>query len=186
MLRRVIAVGDGGGGTSRSSGYLSAAASHELDAEHAFSRFCEALWHGLPRFRFASSRRTWAYVVARHALADVARGPERRRQVVSPSEAPELAQVAAAVRSSTMTFMRTETKSEVARLRESLEPDDRTLLILRVDRNTTWEEIARVLLDEDGEPEDAEIRRRSAALRKRFERIKARLVKLARRHADAD
>jgi RNA polymerase sigma-70 factor, ECF subfamily len=58
-------------------GYLSAAASSETDAEDAYATFCEALWRGLPRFRFASSVRTWAYVLARHALAD-ARQPRRR------------------------------------------------------------------------------------------------------------
>jgi RNA polymerase sigma-70 factor, ECF subfamily len=77
-----------------------------------------------------------------------------------------------------MTFMRTQTKNEVTRLRESLEPDDRTLLILRIDRKLAWEDIARVLIG-DNDADESEVRRRSATLRKRFERVKERLKKLA-------
>jgi RNA polymerase sigma-70 factor, ECF subfamily len=160
-------------------GYLHACARNEADADEAFADFCEDLWRGLPGFRFAASLRTWAYTLARHALYNHARDPRRRHAFVDPSHAPELAQVAERVRSTTVTYLRSEKKSQIARLREALDPRDRTLLILRVDRGLPWEDIARVLDDDGHALDDAELRRRSAALRKRFERIKDRLRKLA-------
>jgi RNA polymerase sigma-70 factor (ECF subfamily) len=160
-------------------GYLTTAAGSGVDPDEAFSMFCERLWRGLPKFHFAASFRTWAYTVARHALVDLARDPQRRRAVVTPSQAPEIAEIVQQVRSSTVQHLRTETKTQVARLREALEPDDRTLLILRVDRDMPWDDIAAVLHDGDDEPDAVELRRRSAALRKRFERVKERLRKLA-------
>jgi RNA polymerase sigma-70 factor (ECF subfamily) len=59
------------------------------------------------------------------------------------------------------------------RLRETLDPDDQTLLSLRLDRELEWEELA-VVLSGEGTPVTA------VALRKRFERLKDRLGRLAR------
>jgi RNA polymerase sigma-70 factor, ECF subfamily len=73
--------------------------------------------------------------------------------------------------------LRTEIKDKVAALREQLDEEDRTILILRVDRKLAWQDIARVLAEED--ISGSEATKRSAALRKRFERIKERLRKLA-------
>jgi RNA polymerase sigma-70 factor (ECF subfamily) len=73
--------------------------------------------------------------------------------------------------------LRTEVKDKVAALRAQLDEEDRTILVLRIDRKLAWQDIARVLADE--ELSDAEATKRSAALRKRFERIKDRLRKLA-------
>jgi len=68
--------------------------------------------------------------------------------------------------------MRTETRTRLSMLRDSLDPDDRTLLILRVDRRMPWRDIAEVLTDP---AEPAPLERRAAALRKRFERLKLEL-----------
>ncbi len=59
------------------------------------------------------------------------------------------------------------------KLRESLDREEQTLLILRVDKAMAWEEVAEVLRT-DGEPAT------TAALRKRFERLKEKLGRLAR------
>ncbi len=66
-----------------------------------------------------------------------------------------------------------------SRLRESLEPEERTLLVLRLDKELDWEEIAAVLSAE-GRPAS------SVALRKRFERLKQKLARLARRQGILD
>jgi hypothetical protein len=58
-------------------------------------------------------------------------------------------------------------------LRMALEPDDQIILTLRVDRARSWRDIAAVMAGE-GAP-DTEIARKSALLRKRFERLNARL-----------
>jgi RNA polymerase sigma-70 factor, ECF subfamily len=62
----------------------------------------------------------------------------------------------------------------IERLRAMLTPEERTLLVLRLDRDLSWREVAIVLEEEQGEPVE------EAALRKRFERVKERLVRLAR------
>jgi RNA polymerase sigma-70 factor (ECF subfamily) len=59
-------------------------------------------------------------------------------------------------------------------LRRDLSPDDHTLLILRVDRQMSWEEVAQVFAGGLGAPGPA-------TLRKRFERLGARLERKARR-----
>lgn len=96
-------------------------------------------------------------------------GFRRRGQPFDSSDAAILAEQ---VRSRTAPYQRTEVKDQFTRLREALEPDEQTLLFLRVDQGLSWNEVADVLA-EDGERVDA------AALRKRFERAKARLRKLA-------
>ena len=62
---------------------------------------------------------------------------------------------------------------------EALDPDDRLLLILRLDREMSWNDIADVYADER-EGDDGDRRRTAAKLRKRFERIKARVAELMR------
>lgn len=151
-------------------GYLSTRSRSETDAAEVFSSFCEDPWKGLPGSRWPSSFRTWAYTLARHALDRMARDPQRRRdRNVALSDLPEVFELAEQARTTTLIHLRTETKNKLTALRDQLEPDDRTLLILRVDRKLAWSEIASVMADED-EPTPEEIQRGAATLRKRFER----------------
>ncbi len=160
-------------------GYLSAMSRSETDAAEVFSIFCEDLWKGLPNFRWESSFRTWAYTLARHALYRLSRDPHRRRERnMALSQSPEVFQIVQQVRTTTMIHLRTETKNKFTALRDQLEPDDRTLLILRVDRKLSWNEISRIMAEEE-EPTADQIKRGAATLRKRFERAKERLRKLA-------
>jgi hypothetical protein len=69
-------------------------------------------------------------------------------------------------------YDRSEVKDRVAHLRAALDPQDQALLFLRVDQKLPWNDVAAVLAAE-GEPVEV------AALRKRFERAKARLRELA-------
>jgi RNA polymerase sigma-70 factor (ECF subfamily) len=160
-------------------GYLSAMCRTETDAAEVFSSFCEDMWKGLPRFRWQSSFRTWAYTLARHALYRLGRDPQRRRERnMALPDSPEVLELAEQVRTTTMIHLRTEIKNKFTALREQLEPDDRTLLILRVDRKLAWNEIAAIMADAD-EPTPEQLKRGAATLRKRFERAKERLRKLA-------
>jgi RNA polymerase sigma-70 factor (ECF subfamily) len=154
-------------------GYLVAVSRNETDAGDAFSLLCEQLWRSLPRFRWECSLRAWAYGMARHALARIRRDPYRKR-AVAISDAG-VSQMAATLRSRTATFLRAESKDAVATLRASLDPDDQTLLILRISRELSWREIARVLAGEDAEVSDEVLTRSAATLRKRFERLKTEL-----------
>jgi RNA polymerase sigma-70 factor (ECF subfamily) len=152
-------------------GYLIAMTRDASSADEAFSILCERIWKDLPRFRWECSFRTWAYLLARQSLGRVRRDPYRRRAV--DIEDAGIARIVADHHSRTATFMRTETRDKLARLRSELTPDDQTLLVLRINRKLAWQDIARVLGDEADDA--AVLTRRSAALRKRFERLKCEL-----------
>lgn len=160
-------------------GYLMAVSRNEDVAGEAFSMFSEDLWKGLPKFRWESSFRTWAYTLARHALHRYHRDPARKRRHVRVSQSPEVRQLVDQVRTSTLMYMRTEVKDSVTALREKLDPEEQTLLILRIDRKMSWRDIAAVMHDGD-DPDTAELKRTAATLRKRYERLKNTLRDLAR------
>jgi RNA polymerase sigma-70 factor (ECF subfamily) len=158
-------------------GYLAVMSRNEVDAGDAFSLFSEDLWRGLPKFRWESSLRTWAYILARRALCRLLREPERHRAKVELPPSAEFLDVATVMRTS-MLLARAGKRGEAELLRDQLDPDDRTLLILRVDRELAWLEIARIMGDDDALAE-ADLKRLAAALRKRYERVKAQLRELA-------
>lgn len=152
--------------------FLRAVARDDDLAADAFCELSADLWRDLPRFRWTSSLRSWAYVVARNSLNELRRDPRRRVDRNLPlSVAPEIAQ---ALRTATRNIQRTEVKDELRELREQLDAEEHELLLLRLDRGLSWKEIARVV----GAAED-EVDVRAAALRKKFERTKERLKKLA-------
>ncbi|MBX7079624.1 MAG: sigma-70 family RNA polymerase sigma factor [Nannocystaceae bacterium] len=160
-------------------GFLVVATGHPQLSADIFSDYCEDLWRGLPGFRGESTFRTWSYRLAYHALARARRDAARKRgRVAALSDVPEVAAVVDHVRTRTLPHLRTEVKAAVAQLRDRLDEDERTLLVLRIDRRLPWDEIAMILDPEVPTPEAR--RRLSAALRKRFERIKQRLHELAR------
>ena len=155
-------------------GFLRALAGDDDLAGDAFGELGENIWRGLPRFRWESSLRSWLYSLARNALAQLRRDPRRRRDRNLPlSVAPEMAAVARTV---TRDIQRTEVKDEFRILREQLDPEEHELLLLRLDRGLAWKDIARIL----GGTGDLDAR--AAALRKRFERARQRLKKLAIEH----
>lgn len=147
--------------------YLVALLRNATEADDVFGAVSEALWRSLPEFRWDSSFRTYAYTIARNAFVKHTKNPRNRAQAEALSS-PAVEAVAANVRSRTATYLRTETKDKIAELRAQLDPDDQTLLILRVSRQLPWRDIARIMAGSDDEPPD----RRAAALRKRFERLK--------------
>ncbi len=188
-VRACLAAGEVAGATTRIVegygpqilGFLVALTRCDADAHDAFSQFCEDLWRGLPGFRWQSSLRTWSYTLARNALCRQRAASQRHGPHLALSDAPELAGLAAHVRTATPESRRTETRARFAALRERLDPDDHTLLILRIDRRMPWHDIAEIL---GGPAEPAALRRRAAALRKRFERLKVTLREHLRRLGD--
>ncbi len=136
-----------------------------------FADFCEDLWKGIAGFRKQSSFRTWAHKVAWNAAQMFWRDPFRRR--VRRLATSEYSLVAERLRVSSLHRDSLTAADRLAKLRESLRPDEQTLLILRVDKGLSWKEIAHVLAaSEDASPD-------VGALRKRFERLKERRVRMA-------
>jgi RNA polymerase sigma-70 factor (ECF subfamily) len=150
-------------------GYLTATLRDDDVAYDVFGQFSEELWKSIGTFRAESSFKTWAYKLVMHAVGRHRRDPYRRRGQAMGSEASA---IALDIRSRTPPFKRTEVKDKIAKLRESLDPEDQTLLFLRIDQNLPWNEVA-AIMSAEGEPVEA------ATLRKRLERAKERLRKLA-------
>ncbi len=150
-------------------GYL-ASLLGEDDARDVFSAVAEDAWRGLPGFRFECSLRAWLFRLAWHAASRFLRTPWRRRVERLPSSAAS--RLAASIAGpSQLPGGRRET---LQALRRRLTPEEQTLLVLRVDKELEWSEVAEVLA-RGGESVDP------VALRKRFERIRSRLAALARK-----
>jgi RNA polymerase sigma-70 factor (ECF subfamily) len=67
-------------------------------------------------------------------------------------------------------------------LREALPPEEQALLMLRVDRELAWNDLAHVLADDAAAPlEGKALAREAARLRKRFQVVKEKLYDAARR-----
>jgi RNA polymerase sigma-70 factor (ECF subfamily) len=151
-------------------GYLTRVLRSADDAADALSFWAEDVWRGMGTFQGRSSVRVWSYRVAANSAARVAgEAWKRRRERMRTTMA---SRIAADVRSTTATS-RDREAGELDRLRHSLSEEELQLLVLRVDRRLSWREVAEVLARE-GDPVD------EMAVRKRFERLKAKLGKLAK------
>ncbi len=157
---------------------------HDSDeADDVFALFAEGLWKSLPSFVWMSSLRTFAYAVARRTSLYRRREAHRKRNREQPLDADSaVSKVAAAIRSATAPILRSEVKNRFAELRAELSEEDQELLVLRVDRQLSWLELAVVLAGEDAPPLEGEtLKREAARLRKRFQLVKDDLRERARR-----
>jgi len=146
------------------------------DAADVFSAVSERFWRGLGAFEGRCSVRTWLYVLARNAASEWRKSPRNRRDLHTGIS--ELDAIVTRVRTHTEPWRRSEVKDQIRALRDALPDEDRMLLILRVDRELEWDDVARVMLDV--EAREAAIARESARLRKRFQLIKDELRDRAR------
>jgi RNA polymerase sigma-70 factor (ECF subfamily) len=162
-------------------GFLVAVHRDEASASDAFSAFAEGVWRGLPGFAWACTLRTWAYAIARNASRMQRRDAARRDWHGNRAGESALEDVAQAVRTATLGFLKTEKRSRLEALRDALSAEDRALLILRVDRGLAWNDLARVLAENEEPLADADVPREAARLRKRFQLIKDDLRERARR-----
>src|SRR5262249_19808896 len=115
---------------------------------------------------------------ARNAAVRWSIARDRRTAGSVPIDDSGVRELAEQVQSSTLVYLRTQVKSDVRRLREELPEIDQTLIILRVDKNMEWDDIAAALADDD--LEDAALKREAARLRKRFQHAIDKLRELAR------
>jgi RNA polymerase sigma-70 factor (ECF subfamily) len=160
-------------------GFLVVRMRGEQDASDVFSDLTEDIWRGLPEFAFRCSFRTWMYILARNAASRFEKVPtNQRRRRVTISKLPEAADRS---RTATKPYLRTDAKDELSALRQKLDPDEQTLLVLRLDRQLSWADVALVMADVE-DPSPDELRRLAARYRKRFEAIKQRLSELATEH----
>jgi RNA polymerase sigma-70 factor (ECF subfamily) len=150
--------------------YLRSMLRAEDDAADAFSQWAENVWRGLPAFRFGASLKTWCYRLAWNAAQNLRNEAWRRHgQRLATGQASMLAQ---SVRTRSVIVVERQ-RQALDELRAALDDEDRSLLVLRLDQGLSWEEVAAVMAG-DGTPVEP------ATLMKRFERVKARLGKLAK------
>jgi RNA polymerase sigma-70 factor, ECF subfamily len=157
------------------NGFLINLMGSESDASEVFSQTVEDFWRALPKFERRCSVRTWLYLLARNAAARFWRSPWQR----AAGSTSRLDSLVADARSRTQPWLRTEVKDKWRELRESLDPDDRALLVLRVDRDLEWNDVARVMLSREA-AEASELERETARLRKRYHQLKDELRERAR------
>jgi RNA polymerase sigma-70 factor, ECF subfamily len=159
-------------------GFLRGALGSDADADEVFAVASERIWKAIGAFQWQCSLRTWVYVIARNETARfLRRGGRRNGKMASASE---LDRVVAAVRTETLSALRSEKFNKLKALRDELPVEDRMLLILRVDRDLSWEDTARAFLGEAEAWQDELIKREAARLRKRFQLVRQRLTKRAR------
>lgn len=146
----------------------------EDTASDVFAQASSDLLASLPSFQWRCSMRTWFYRLARAAMTRYQRTPSNRpdRRVALS----HISEVVDRVRSRTQLHMRSEVKDGLRKLRDQLDPDEQQLLMLRIDRNLGWSEIAEIV-DDDDDPKA--ITRTSARLRQQFQTLKDRLRELA-------
>ncbi len=160
-------------------GFLVAFHRDDEDASEVWSRVTERLWAGLDRFGWHSSFRTWVYAIARNTSIRYRQEKKRRREEALPEGSQ--VDLALRIRTDTASWLRTSARDRFAALRDSLPEDDRMLLVLRVDKDLAWNDLARVMLPEDAAALDEEgLKREAARLRKRFQHVKERLLELKR------
>lgn len=149
-------------------GFLSAVLGH-VDGDEVFAAFSESLWRSLASYRSQCGIRTWAYMLARQQIARHRKGARRHR--LPQVRISELADVLQEVRRTCTTR-----RATLTRLRDELSIEDRELLILRIDRELSFDEIALLFVDDRDRADDQALRREAARLRKRFQLIKEQLM----------
>lgn len=158
------------------------------DGYEVFSPWSERLWRSLETFRHGCSIRTWCYLLAKQEITRFKRGVRKHeagRQPISQFE-----EVLKQVLSQTRSTLATAKGEKITRLRQELSDEDRMILILRYDRELSWQDIARAFVDEGADGSDADqeqarraaetmsdedLKREAARLRKRFQLVKERL-----------
>jgi RNA polymerase sigma-70 factor (ECF subfamily) len=156
------------------SGFLLALHRRDQDgAAEAFSLFAEGLWRSLPGFAWHCSFRTWAYAVARRCSLRQRRDARRRaaRHGALP-EGSALSRLVEAMARDVRSSAAASRRSRLVALREALPPQDQALIMLRVDRELSWNDLVHALHDGEAPIEGKALVREAARLRKRFQTIK--------------
>jgi RNA polymerase sigma-70 factor (ECF subfamily) len=144
-------------------GFLAAMLRDQIAAGDAFAQACENLWKALPKFEGRSTLKTWLYTLARNAALKLKAAPYDRMRV----PLSEISEVADRVRSAA--YLSSGVQSKIAEIREELDEDDRAILVLRIDRAMSWNDVARVV---EGELAEADVATAAARMRQRFQAIK--------------
>jgi RNA polymerase sigma-70 factor (ECF subfamily) len=148
-------------------GFLDTVLRDHEKAREVFSEACADLWRGIGAFEGRCSMRTWFYVLARHAASRHRRASHREGRCEPLSEAAE--ELESPSRAKTPWYLGTTARRGVTAIRDALPEGDRALLVLRVDRQLSWRDIALIFAPRVGGDAHTRV---AARLRKRFQTIK--------------
>ena len=144
-------------------------------AEEVFSQLSLKMCEEISRFRGECSGKVWFFYKARYAALDWVRAPQRRlERRLETREMSRLDELVNQVRSQTRPFMMTDVKDKFEVLRSQLEPEERMLLVLYKYQEKSSLEVAEAM----SSPEDVWT---SSKVRKRWQRLKLKIAKMAKR-----
>jgi RNA polymerase sigma-70 factor (ECF subfamily) len=149
-------------------GFVTAAVAERRAGQDAYARFVATLPHELPRFAWGCRLRTFTYFLARREL---------RRTSGRTATAPRV--ISVEIESGLPGSKDRPRRSLVAAVRRCLAPEDRELLVLRIDRGLDWHEIALTSLGEHATERD--IAAESDELHQRFLILRMQVERLTRR-----
>ncbi len=148
-------------------------------ADEIYSDMSEDVCRGLLNFQWRSSLRTWLYALTRNSLYRYKLNlMHRKNRFVPLSRAPISDLICPNNRTSTADYQKTHNKLHARQIRKKLPLDDQMLLILKIDRNLSWQEIVQIMLDKSSS-EVIPGKYFEQRLRKRFQRIKHKFRQLA-------
>ena len=125
-------------------GYLCRVLHSEDTGREVFAALCEAIVSGIARYRGEASLRAYVYGVAwnlirRHRRrASTRRKRETQVDTMSPFSAPP-------EHTRTPLWQRTSARDRLSLARAQLSDEELTLLVLRVDRRMSWDEVASII-----------------------------------------
>lgn len=155
-------------------GFMTAVTEEPRAARAAYASFEGLVSEHLATFTWGGALRTWMYRLARVVL-------RRSRETSPASFATNPSDGAVAPPPfGEQPYRRTDSRSMADALRRALRPEDREILILRVDRRFSWRQLAITQIGEDATTRDTE--REAARLRKRFQVVRQQLTRRAIRH----
>jgi hypothetical protein len=144
-------------------GFLAAVLMNEREAIAVYANAWRRVEQEISAFAWRWPVRIWVYALARRELARLRPSGPR-----APTEAPDETISRRPIRHQNIT----------ATLREALDPADRELLILRLDRHLAWRELAATALGCDAPA--ADVLRESGRLRARMDALREELSLAAR------
>ena len=158
--------------------FVAAAMGDAAQADDVWSDVLLDLYRGIGTWGGRASLEAWCWRIVRNAChrAWQARQREGRRRGLLARFASRPSFLFGR-REDTPPWKTTPVRNLVQRLRDELPSDDRLLLLLRIERRLSWDEVAEAFRGPGDKTASA---RQTAALRKRFERIVARLARRAR------
>ncbi len=140
-----------------------------------YSTFSLYFWTWFPSFKWESSLRTWMYSIARRVCySSLTRHHEPLSQLPQ-----NLSALIIKENKTITTYKHPDIDAAYQNLIDQfLNQEEKDLLVWRIDRQMSWNEIAQILSDE-GFLDESELKKRATAIRVQFSRIKSKLREAA-------